>query len=200
MAAAKLCLKARPTAAQLRDRLQPVDGLPADGLELYLAAVDLATPAALDGVVERLESAHLPAEFALLIEGPVDSLDGDDFDVTRESAADAEVVTRLAGLAKRIDARSVNIHLIAPSADTSRLTLDCRQALLNKAVPFMRAFTEQITNAGAIPTIENMPAVLRMRRSDLHSPRSACAEDLNWMVEQVPGLRCWSIRRMLVST
>jgi len=38
MATARLCLKARPTVRQLADRLRPVDGVVADGLELYLAA------------------------------------------------------------------------------------------------------------------------------------------------------------------
>ena len=39
---ARLLLKARPTPTQLADRLRPVDGLWPDGLELYLAAADLA--------------------------------------------------------------------------------------------------------------------------------------------------------------
>ncbi|MGI9149332.1 MAG: hypothetical protein ACR2IK_22745, partial [Chloroflexota bacterium] len=132
--AAKLCLKARPTSRQLADRLRPVDGVWPDGLELYLAAADLATPAALDDVVQRLEAAELPREFALLIEGPVDSLDGGDFDVTRDSEADMLVIERLAQLARRISARAVNIHVISPDSDVSRLTLECRAALLARAV------------------------------------------------------------------
>jgi len=190
MAAAKLCLKARPTAAQLADRLRPIDGAVADGLELYLAAEDLAADAALDAVVARLDAAGLPDGFALLIEGPVDSLDGGDFDVTRESEADVQVVARLANLARRIGARAVNIHLIAPSPDVGRLNLECRQALLERAVPFLRSFVEAMLDAGAVPTIENMPAVLRMRRSDFaFTPIGMCAADLNWMVEQAPGLK-----------
>ncbi|MBV9358181.1 MAG: hypothetical protein JO023_21930, partial [Chloroflexi bacterium] len=42
---ARLCLKARPTPVQLADRLQPIDGQVADGLELYLDAGDLADAA-----------------------------------------------------------------------------------------------------------------------------------------------------------
>jgi hypothetical protein len=190
MAAAKLCLKARPTMAQLADRLRPIDGVRADGLELYLAAEDLASPAAIDGVLARLEAAHLPADFALLIEGPVDSLDGGDFDVTRDSDADALVVRRLADLARRTAARAVNIHLIAPSSDVERLTLACRQRLLERAVRFVHFFVEVMDNVGVVATLENMPPVLRMRRDDFaFTPIGMCAADLQWMAERVPGVR-----------
>lgn len=190
MAAAKLCLKARPTAIQLADRLQPVDGVLADGLELYLAAEDLASAEALDGVVARLEAAGLPQGFALLIEGPVDSLDGGDFDVTRESAADLLVIERLAELAGRIGARAVNIHLIAPHAEVARLTLACRAALLDRSVNFFHKFVDLMDKVGAVPTIENMPPVLRMRRSDFaFTPIGMCSADLVDMAERVAGLR-----------
>ena len=76
MAAAKLLLKARPTPAQLADRLRPIDGIWPDGIELYLAAADLADQSTLDEIVTRLNSAQTPPDFAWLIEGPVDSLDG----------------------------------------------------------------------------------------------------------------------------
>src|SRR5438045_492773 len=98
----RLCLKARPTPTQLADRLRPVDAVWPGGLELYLAAADLSTRAALDQVVERIQNADVPRDFAWLIEGPVDSLDGADFDVTRDSEADADVISRLADLSKRI--------------------------------------------------------------------------------------------------
>ena len=124
-------------------------------------------PAALDGVVERLRAAGPAAGVRLLIEGPVDSLDGGDFDVTRDSDADAAGGRAAGRLAKRIGARAVNIHLIAPSADTARLTLECRAgAARQSACRFCAHFVEQITHAGAMPTVENMPPVLRMRRSD----------------------------------
>jgi hypothetical protein len=187
--AAKLCLKARPTSVQLADRLAPIDGRSADGLELYLAAADIADQAAMHGVVERLSGCGMPDGFALLIEGPVDSLDGRDFDVTRDSEADAEVVRRLADLTRRIGARAVNIHLIAPSPDLGRLTLACREELLQRAVPFLSRFVELVREAGAVPTIENMPPVLRMRRGDFAFTAIGIASaDLAWMAERVPGL------------
>src|SRR6202171_4222889 len=188
--AAKLCLKARPTPTQLADRLRPVDGVWPDGLELYLAAADLATPAILETIVGRLLAANVPDNFVWLIECPVDSLDGGDFDITRQSDADLLVIERLADLARRISARAVNIHVISPSPDLSRLTLDCRAVLLERAVPFLARFVALMQDAGAVPTVENMPPVLRMRRSDFaFTPIGMASEDLRWLVERSPGLR-----------
>ncbi|MBV9545391.1 MAG: hypothetical protein JOY61_13560 [Chloroflexi bacterium] len=185
--AAALCLKARPTVCQLADRLRPCDGAWPDGLELYLAAADLHD---LDAVVQRIESTDVPEGFAWLIEGPVDSLDGQDFDITRDSDSDAEVVRRLAQLAHRIRARAVNIHVIAPSPDVGRLTLECREALLRRALPFLRQFVSEVNRAGGVPTVEHMPLVLRMRRSDYaFSPIGMASADLVWLCERVPGLK-----------
>jgi hypothetical protein len=187
---AKLCLKARPTPAQLADRLRPVDGVWPDGVELYLAAADLATPAVLETVVERVLAADVPDGFVWLIEGPVDSLDGGDFDITRESEADLLVMQRLADLATKIKAKAVNIHVIAPSPDIGRLTLDCRAALLERAVPFLARFVALMHAAGTVPTVENMPPVLRMRRDDFaFTPIGMASADLRWLVERLPGLR-----------
>jgi hypothetical protein len=186
----KLLLKARPTARQLADRLRPVDGAWPEGIELYLSAADLATPAEVRGVIDRIVRAEVPAGFAWLIEGPVDSLDGADFDVTRESAADRLVLERIAEIAHGIGARGVNIHVIAPSPDVSRLTLECRATLLDRAVPFLRSFVETMRAAGAVPTVEHMPPVLRMRRSDFaFTPIGMASADFRWLVEWVEGLR-----------
>jgi hypothetical protein len=132
----------------------------------------------------------VPEGFAWLIEGPVDSLDGADFDVTRESDADHHVLERLATIARGIRARAVNIHVIAPSADVSRLTLACRAALLERAVPFLRDFVELMHAAGAVPTVEHMPPVLRMRRSDfVYTPIGMASADFHYLTERIPGVR-----------
>jgi hypothetical protein len=187
---ARLCLKARPTPAQLADRLRPIDGVWPDGLELYLSASDLRDFSELEAIAARLQQQPVPSGFAWLIEGPVDSLDGGDFDVTRESEADDEVVRRLAWLAQQIGARAVNIHVIAPSSDLSRLTLECRDELLQRSLPFIQRFVEHMHRAGAVPTVENMPPVLRMRRSDFaFTPIGMASEDLRWLVERIDGLR-----------
>jgi hypothetical protein len=183
-------LKARPTPSQLADRLRPVDGAWPDGLELYLAAADLRTDSVIDSIVDRINSAEVPEGFALLIEGPVDSLDGGDFDVARQSEADLLVLERLADLAHRIGARAVNIHVISPSPEMSRLTLECRATLLDRALPLLARFVDLMQTAGAVPTVENMPPVLRMRRDDFaFTPIGMASEDLQWLVERLPGLR-----------
>jgi hypothetical protein len=187
---ARLLLKARPTPRQLADRLQPVDGVWPDGLELYLAAADLSDARQIDEMVERLLSVAVPEHFAWLIEGPVDSLDGADFDVTRDSAADRLVIQRLGEIARRIGARAVNIHVIAPSPDLSRLTLDCRATLLERAVPFLADFVDSMHAAGAVPTVEHMPPVLRMRRADyVFTPIGMASADFQLLVERVSGLK-----------
>ena len=187
---ARLCLKARPTPVQLADRLRAVDGVWPDGLELYLAAADVASPASIDEIAARITAADVPAGFAWLIEGPVDSLDGADFDVARDSRADLAVLERLAELAARIQARAVNIHVISPGPDTARLSLDCRAALLERALPFLARFVELVRAAGAVPTVENMPPVLRMRRDDFaFTPIGMAADDLRWLTDRVAGLR-----------
>jgi len=187
---AKLLLKARPTPRQLADRLRPVDGVWPDGVELYLAAADLASEAVVDDMVERIRGAPTPPGFVWLIEGPVDSLDGADFDVTRESEADRTVLKRLAEVAERIGAKAVNIHVIAPSPDLTRLSLECRADLLDRAVPFLAHFVELMQKAGAVPTVEHMPPVLRMRRSDfVFTPIGMTSADFRYLVAWLPALR-----------
>jgi len=187
---ARLCLKARPTAAQLADRLRPVDGQWPDGLELYLAAADLATTEILGEIADRVQKAVVPKGFVWLIEGPVDSLDGADFDITRQSEADLLVLERLAHLAHKIEARAVNIHVISPSPDLGRLTLECRAALLERALPLLDRFVGLMQDAGTVPTVENMPPVLRMRRDDFSfTPIGMASEDLRWLVARVPDLK-----------
>jgi Xylose isomerase-like TIM barrel len=183
----RLLLKARPTPRQLADRLRAPYP---DGLELYLDAVDLADEAAMGAAVANLEACKLPADFTLLIEGPVRSLDGAFFDLTREAEADLEVVRRLGRLASRIGARAVNVHAIAPTAESSDLRLSARDACLRQALPLTRFFVDVISAAGAVPTVENMPPVLRMRESGFfYSPIGMPAEDLVWLCDQAPGLR-----------
>ena len=190
MANSKLCLKARPTPPQLADRLRPVDGAWPDGLELYLAAADLQDAETLQTITRRLQAADVPEGFAWLIEGPVDSLDGADFDVTRDSPADVQVIERLATLAEAIGARAVNIHLIAPSSDLERLHPRCRLELLEQSLPFLETFVRLVQGAGAVPTIENMPPVLRMRRGDFSfTPIGMATADLVFAVERVVGLK-----------
>jgi hypothetical protein len=160
-----------------------------DGLELFIDIADIADASAVDGVVRQVQAHALPRDFPLLIEGPVPSLDGRFFDVTRESPADRLVVERLVDLARRLEARAINLHPIAASADIAVLTLEHRAALLQRAVPFLRHFAELTRAAGAVPTIENLPPVLRMRTGACYFTAIGMAsEDLRWLVDRVPGL------------
>jgi hypothetical protein len=141
-------------------------------------------------MVERLLAADVPTGFVWLIEGPVDSLDGADFDVTRESDADRLVLERLGDIAQRIGARAVNIHVIAPSPDLSRLSLAYRDALLRRAVPFLVDFVGIMRAAGTVPTVEHMPPVLRMRRNDFSfTPIGMASADFHFLTQNVDGLR-----------
>jgi sugar phosphate isomerase/epimerase len=184
---AEVLLKARPTSAQLADRLRPP--VP-DGLELYLDTADLATDEAMDGVVRRLDALELPAGFTLLVEGPIRSLDGEFFDLTRDSEADRELARRLVGLSKRIGARGANVHAIAPDADPAALTPENRSALLERAAEPARFFAELALAAGVMPTVENMPPILRMRESGFYySAIGMPPQDLTELVARVAGLR-----------
>jgi len=174
----------------MADRLRPVDGAWPDGIELYLAAADLASPHAVASIAARIMSSAVPDGFVWLIEGPVDSLDGRDFDVTRDSPADLLVLERLADLARTIGARAVNIHVISPDPDLERLTLECRAALLDKSLPFLSRFVDLMHAAGAVPTVEHMPPVLRMRRADFaFTPIGMASEDLRYVTQRVGGLK-----------
>ncbi|MBI4491303.1 MAG: hypothetical protein HY690_00720 [Chloroflexi bacterium] len=183
---AKVLLKARPTEAQLADRLAPPRP---DGLELYLDAADLADEAAMRGVLERLERQRLLADFCLIVEGPMRSLDGAFFHVARQSEADAEVVRRLVWLGQRLGAEAINLHPFAPEGPES-LTLERRQAYLERSLPLLDLFARQATAAGMAPTVESMPAVLRMRQGGyFFSAVGMLPEDLRYWVERLPALR-----------
>ncbi|MCC6179637.1 MAG: TIM barrel protein [Chloroflexi bacterium] len=184
---ALVLLKARPTELQLADRLR--DPVPA-GLELYLDTVDLATQDAMDGVVERLNARGLPSNFVLLVEGPIRSLDGEFFDLSRDSEADRELSRRIVDLSRRIGARGANVHAIAPDADTHALTLENRARLLEQATEPARFFADLAIEAGIVPTIENMPPILRMRESGFfYSAIGMPPQDMTALTSAVPGLK-----------
>ena len=159
-----------------------------DGLELYLDTVDLATQEAMDGVVANLDACGLPSDFVLLVEGPIRSLDGEFFDLTRDSEADRELTRRLIGLSKRIGAVGANVHAIAPDRDPAALTLENRERLLQQALGPTRFLADLALGAGIVPTIENMPPILRMRESAFYySAIGMPPQDMVWLCEAVPG-------------
>jgi sugar phosphate isomerase/epimerase len=182
-----ILLKARPTVAQLADRLG--DPVP-DGLELYLDTVDLATPEAMDVVVANLDACGLPSDFVLLVEGPIRSLDGAFFDLARDSEADRELMRRLISLSKRIGALGANVHAIAPDRNPDSLTLENRERLLKQALGPTRYLADLALAADIMPTIENMPPILRMRESAFfYSAIGMPPQDMVALCEAVPGVK-----------
>lgn len=183
---AKVLLKARPTRAQLADRL--AEPWP-DGLELYLDADDIQDDAAMRDVLDRLSRERLPRDFRFIVEGPVGSLDGQFFHVGRNSPADAEVVRRVVAMGQQLGADAVNLHVIAPE-DESSLNPARRAQLMQSCIPLLEEFVQATLQAGMVPTIENMPAVLRMRHGGFYfSAIGMAPEDLACLMEQLPGLR-----------
>ena len=180
-------LKARPTPTQLADRLR--EPVPA-GLELYLDTADLATTEAMDGVVANLDACHLPSDFVLLVEGPIRSLDGEFFDLTRDSEADRELTRRIVSLSRRIGARGANVHAIAPDEDPASLTLDNRERFMEHALGPLRYFADLALGDGIVPTIENMPPILRMRESGFYYTAIGMPpQDMVELARAVPGVK-----------
>src|SRR5438874_5574836 len=185
-ARAKILLKARPTPRQLADRLRPP--LP-EGLELYLDGQDVATAEARQGVIDRLRAYDLPADFALVVEGPIRGLDGEYFDLADQRPANYELLDRLAELGAAVGAAGLVIHAIVP-----RFQLDWdaaeRDAVLERCLELLHAYAAAAAAHGLVPTLENVPPVLRMRESRyLYTPIGMSPEDVVWLLDRTPGLQ-----------
>jgi sugar phosphate isomerase/epimerase len=185
-ARAKILLKARPTPRQLADRLRPP--LP-EGLELYLDGQDVATAEARQGVIDRLRAYDLPADFALVVEGPIRGLDGDYFDLADQRPANYALLERLAELGAAVGASGLVIHAIVP-----RFTLAWdvaeRETVFARCLRLLRAYVAAAEAHGLVPTLENVPPVLRMREARyLYTPVGMCPEDMRRFLDALPGLR-----------
>ncbi len=182
---AKILLKARPTARQLADRLQPP--LP-EGLELYLDGQDVATAEARQGVIERLRAYALPADFALVVEGPIRGLDGDYFDLADRRPANYELMERLAELGAAVGASGLVIHAIVPRFSLVWDPAE-REAVFASCLDLLRAYVAAARARGLVPTLENVPPVLRMREARyLYTPVGMSPEDMVRFLDATPGL------------
>ncbi len=187
MSATPILLKARPTAAQLRDRLAAPRP---DGLELYLDARDIGP----DDWLPRLRAimADAPAasdRFHWIVEGPIRSLDGAFFDVTRQAPADEEALVRLTRFGATIGARVAVIHLIAPTGDPAAIGPAPRAAWLERALPLLRRYAALCGEAGLTPTIENIPPIAQMREgAATFSAVGVEPDDLLRCCREIPGL------------
>jgi sugar phosphate isomerase/epimerase len=181
-----IVLKARPTARQLADRLrQPLP----EGLEIYLDASDIAGDDWLDLLTERM--GVVPREeFALLVEGPIRSLDGQFFDLTVDNDANRAVVDRLTAFGAATAARAACIHMIAPTDDLSGVSAAAAREAVERCVPLTRYYVARCAEAGLVPTVENIPPVARMRESRfMTSIVGGPPDDLVRLADRVPGLR-----------
>jgi len=183
---ARILLKCRPTSAQLADRLAP----PApEGLELYLDAQDLQGDGWLSRIVDLMGRYARPEGFVILVEGPVRSLDGSFFDLTRDTEASRELVRRVAALGRALGAKAANVHVIAPRASPADFDEARRAEALRGALPLLREYARVCLDAGMRPLVENIPPVARQRESAyMYTPIGVAAEDLVWLAREVPHL------------
>ncbi len=184
---AKVLLKARPTIAQLADRLrEPWAG----GLELYLDASDISGDGWEKRLVDNLAQFAVPPGFSWVVEGPLRSLDGTFFDITVDSPANREVLRRLAGVGKRIGAEMAVIHVISPTPSAADFSGAKHDEMIEQSVPILVHYRDLCSEAGMVPTIENMPPVTRMRESRImHSIVGMEPGDLIFLGNAVEGLR-----------
>ena len=190
---AKILLKARPTPAQLADRLAPPRP---DGLEFYLDARDLAPDDWLPRLTAIMAGAPRAGEadksgdgFTYIVEGPIRSLDGAYFDVTRDAPADHDALVRLVRFGRAIGAEVAVIHLAAPTADPAALAHDAHREALDRCLPFLERYAALCGEHGLIPTVENIPPIGQMREdSALFSPLGIEPSDLARCCAAVPGL------------
>ncbi len=182
-----ILLKARPVGGQVADRLAPPRP---DGLELYLDLADLADTGWVGPLREALARAYPDDRPPIIVEGPLRSLDGEFFDVTRASPADLEVIARLVEVGRELGAVAANIHCINPSADPDRFRPERRERDRAAALEVFKDYANACRAAGLIPQIENVPPVVRMREGRyLVSTEGLGPEDLVFYLERVPGLR-----------
>jgi len=182
-----ILLKARPTPAQLRDRLAAPRP---DGLELYLDARDIGSTDWLPRLHAIMAAAPaVSARFQYIVEGPIRSLDGAFFDVTRGAPADEEALVRLTRFGGELGASVAVIHLIAPTSDPAALASAERAGWLTRTLPLLRRYVTLCHDAGLTPTIENIPPIAQMREgAATFSAVGVEPEDLLWCCQEVPGL------------
>ena len=183
---ARVLLKARPTAEQLADRA----AVRPDGLELYLDVADISGEGWLDAIERRVAGLDLPAGFVWIVEGPLRSLDGSFFDVSRPSEANREVVRRIAACGRALGAEAAVIHAIALAEPGAPFGDDIAAATLEASLPLVRCYAETCREAGLTPTIENVPPMLKMREGRLlHSLLGMEPDDLLALCGAIAGLR-----------
>jgi hypothetical protein len=182
----EVLLKARPTRAQLADRLSaPL----ASGLELYLDPRDVDDPGRLERLAHRLVEVRPSPDFVYVVEGPLRSLDGSFFDISVCTEAQLECVRRVSWLAAEIGAEAVLVHAIAPRKLRVRPSEELHRSTLEAGLPFVRSYVELVQARGLVPLLENIPPVARQREAAyMWTPVGMRAGDLIFFARRFPGL------------
>jgi hypothetical protein len=160
-----------------------------DGVELYIHEADVAADGWFEALAATFERVRYPADFTWIVEGPVWSLDGELFGISRNAEADRELTRRLVRLATHLGAAAVNLHCVDGSPDPRVLDEGARRAALERALPFLVWYARLCGDAGVQPLIENVPPICRMRRAAfIFTPIGVEPRDLVACAEAVPGL------------
>jgi len=171
----RVLLKARPTPAQIADRLAPPRP---DGLELYLDAQDLLDDH-IDRVVEMARTVATSEDFTWIVEAPIRTIGGEYFDLTRDDADHRATLDRVIAVGARIGAVAANVHLVAPTRAPASLSLAARREAIERTFSLLDYYVRRCRDHGLVPQIENVPPVGRMREeSFVFSPIGLGPADL----------------------
>lgn len=187
LTATRILLKARPTRAQLADRLQaPVP----EGLELYLDRQDLPASAWLADALGMVTMAERAGDFAWIVEAPLRTLGGAFFDLTCDDTDHRDTLRQVVQAGVALGASAANVHVVAPTRDARTLSLAERERRLDAALPLLRFYERLCLDEGLVPQIENIPPVGRMRENTyVFSPIGAAPSDLRWLAAAEPSIR-----------
>ncbi len=183
----RIYLKARPTPAQLADRLaEPTP----EGLELYLDRADLNGNAWLERLGRVTAVASALPDFGWIVEAPIRTLGNQYFDLTNDDADHRETLRRVIRAGEALRAHAANLHVVAPSLDPSALSEERRRRDLDRALPLLANYVDRCDAAGMIPQVENVPPVGRMREGAfVYSAIGAAPADLRELADRFPALR-----------
>ena len=178
-------LKAAPEPEQISERLE---GGPWRGLELCLAAVHVASDAALRRAIENVRSALGRRDVAVTAEAPVSWPSGAFVRVDRLDDEARAGIERSAEFAAAIGSPVLTTHLIVPLApDEFRARAKPDDAAI---AGYLRFYADACASRGVTPLIENVPPVLRMRTGGVYlSSVGGHWRDLLVWRERVPSLR-----------
>jgi sugar phosphate isomerase/epimerase len=88
-----------------------------------------------------------------------------------------------------VGATALVIHAIVPRTQLIWDPVE-RQELLERCAELLRAYVAAAQRHHLVPTLENVPPVLRMREARyLYTPVGMSPEDLVWFLERAPGLQ-----------